>query len=423
LQQLRVIARSTAFHYKGKDADPQRIGRELHVAAVLTGRVRQMQDALSVQVDLVDAITGAQLWGTAYDRKMSDVVAVKQAIAREVTQKLKLRLTGEEERRLVKRDTTDAEAYQSYLRGRYLWNQRTPNGLKQAIEEFQKAIEHDPNFALGYVGLADTYLLLQQYVGVPSSEAMPKARAAVDRALQIDDSLAEAHTSSAATYQFGWQWVQAEQEYRRALSLNENYATAHHWFCVYLEVQGQWEEALREIKRARELDPLSPIIGANFAIIFLAKNDTKAAIEQCQKIIALDPNHISGHDWLGWAYFQEGRLAEAIPEREKVAALSQRSGPQLSGVGYVYAVAGRRNEALGILKELEERYAKGEAIGQHLAAVCDGLGDRDQAFAWLEKDFQHHSAELQFTTWRVQFSRLRQDPRYTDLLRRMGLNL
>ena len=210
LQQLRVIARSTAFHYKGKDVDPRRIGRELHVAAVLTGRVRQMQDSLSVQVDLVDAITGAQLWGTAYDRKISDVVAVKQAIAREVTQKLKLRLTGEEERRLVKRDTTNAEAYQSYLRGRYLWNQRTPNGLKQAIEEFQKAIERDPNFALGYVGLADTYLLLQQYVGVPSSEAMPKARAAVNRALQIDDSLAEAHASLALAYQFDWQWTPSQ---------------------------------------------------------------------------------------------------------------------------------------------------------------------------------------------------------------------
>ena len=210
LQQLRVIARSTAFHYKGKDVDPQRVGRELQVAAVLTGRVRQMQDALSVQVDLVDAITGAQLWGAAYDRKISDVIAVKQAIAREVTERLKLRLSGEEQHRLVKRDTTNAEAYQFYLRGRYFWNKRTPDGIKQAIEQFQQAIERDPNFALGYAGLADSYLLLQQYVGVPSSEALPKARAAADRALQIDDSLAEAHTSSAAAYQFSWQWDQAE---------------------------------------------------------------------------------------------------------------------------------------------------------------------------------------------------------------------
>src|SRR3954453_1257586 len=200
LQQLRVIARSTAFHYRGKDVDPKQVGRELKVAAVLTGKVRQMQDALSVQVDLVDAGTGAQLWGAAYDRKVSDVIAVKQTIAREVTEKLKLKLSGEDERRLVKHDTTNAEAYQFYLRGRYLWNKRTPEGLKLAIEQFQQAIERDPNFALGYAGLADAYLLVQQYVGVPSNDAMPKARAAVDRPLQIDHSLPEAHASSGLAY-------------------------------------------------------------------------------------------------------------------------------------------------------------------------------------------------------------------------------
>jgi len=423
LQQLRVIARSTAFHYKGRDADPRRVGHELQVATVLTGKVRQMQDALSVQVDLVDAASGAQLWGSAFERKISDVIAVKQAIAREIAEKLKLKLSGEEARRLVKRDSTNPEANQCYLRGRYLWNKRTPDTIRQAIEQFQQAIGHDPNFALGYVGLADSYVLLQQYVGVPSSETVPKARAAADRALQIDDSLAEAHTSSAAIYQYMWKWAQAEQEFRRAISLNDNYATGHHWFCVYLEVQRQWDDALREIKRAQELDPLSPIIAANFALIYLQKNEIQSAIDQCEKIIALEPNHISGHDWLGWAYFKQGRLPEAISEREKVAGLSQRSGPQLSGVGYVYAIAGRREEALRILKELEDRYAKGLAVGQHLAVVCEGLGDRDQAFSWLEKDFQQRNAELQFITWRVQFEGMRNDPRYADLIRRMGLAL
>jgi TolB-like protein/Tfp pilus assembly protein PilF len=422
LQQLRVIARSTAFHYKGKDVDPKQVGRDLQVAAVLTGRVRQMQDALSVQVDLVDSTTGAQLWGAAYDRKISDVVAVKQAIAREVTQKLKLKLSGEEERRLVKRDTTNAEAYQFYLRGRYFWNRRTPQGLTKAIEQFQQAIEHDPNFAPGYAGLADAWLLVQQYVGVPSREAMPKARAAANRALQLDDSLAEAHASSALAYQFMWQWPQSEQEYRRAISSNENYATAHHWFGTYFLVEGQLDNAWRELKRAQELDPLSQIISANFAIIFLLKNDTEAAIEQAQKIIEFDPNHIIGHDWLGWAYFQAGRLAEAITEREKVVQLSQRATPHLAGLGHVYAVAGRRSEALGLLQELKERYARGDGTGQGPAAICAGLGDFDQAFAWLEKDFQQKSAELQFITWRVQFRELRRDPRYANLIRRMGIN-
>ena len=422
LQQLRVIARSTAFHYKSRGVDPRQVGRELQVTAVLTGKVRQVQDALSVQVDLVDATTGAQLWGEGYDRKISDVVAVKQAIAREVTEKLKLRLSGEEERRLVKRDTTNAEAYRFYLRGRYFWNKRTPDAIKQALEQFQYAIERDPQFALGYAGLADSYILLQQYVGVPSSEAMPKARTAANRAIQIDDSLAETHTSSAMVHQFMWQWAQAEQEYRRAISLNDNYATAHHWFSLYLQVNGRWDEALTEIERAQEIDPLSPIISANLAIIFLNQNQVDAAMEHCRKIIELDPNHISGHDWLGWAYVKQGRLTEAITEREKVVELSQRSSPQLSGLGHAYAIAGRRSEALGILKELEDRHAKGEAVGQAPAAVYCGLGDLDQAFAWLEKDFQQRSAELQFITVRVQFEGLQPDPRYADLIRRMGLN-
>lgn len=317
LQQLKVIARSTAFHYKGKEIDPRRIGRELHVGAVLTGRVRQMQNALSVQVDLIDTGTGAQLWGGGYDRKIADVVAVKQAIAQEVAQKLKLRLSGEEQRRLVKRDTTNAEAYQCYLRGRYFWNKRTPDAIRQAMAQFQQALDHDPAFALGYTGLADSYLILGHYAGVPTSEAMQKARAAADRALQLDDSLAEAHTSSAFAYEQMWRWKEAEQEYRRAISLNDNYATAHHWFCNSLLVRGQLDEAWKEIKRAQELDPLSPIIGANVVIVLLLKNETEAAIEQCQKIIELDPNHPAGHDWLGLAYFKQKRYAKRLRSGRK----------------------------------------------------------------------------------------------------------
>ena len=295
LRQLRVIARSTAFRYKGKEVDPQAVGRELNVRAVLMGRVRQMGDTLNIQVDLVDATTGAQLWGEEYERKVSDVLAVKQAIAREVTEKLRLRLSGEEQRRLVKRDTTNAEAYQFYLRGRYFWNKRTAEGIKKAIEQFQQAIDRDPNYALGYVGLADCYLVLEEYAGVPASETLPKARAAADRALQIDDSLAEAHTSSAFTYQKLWRWAEAEEEYKRAISLNPNYPTAHHWFALYFYTKRQFDDAMREIKRAQELDPLSPVISDNVAMVYLLKNDPSSAIEQCQKIIELDPSFPEAH--------------------------------------------------------------------------------------------------------------------------------
>jgi serine/threonine-protein kinase len=421
LQQLKVVARTTAFRYKGKDVDPRAVGRELNVRSVLMGRVRQTGDALNVQVDLVDATTGAQLWGKEYERKVSDVMSVKQTIVREVTEKLRLGLSGEEQQRLVKRDTTNAEAYQFYLRGRYLWNKRTADGIRKAIEQFQQAIDRDPNYALGYVGLADCYVLLEEYVGIPSSESLPKARAAADRALQIDDSLSEGHASSAFIYQKLWRWAEAEREYKRAISLNPNYPTAHHWFNIYFRTKGQIDDAMSEAKRAQELDPLSPVISANVAEVYLLKNNINAGIEQSQRIIELDPGFPYAHDELGTAYLKQRRYEEAIVEFQKAVELSGRASQILSRLGHCYAVAGRRAEALAILKELEEKYPRREGLGQYVAEVYAGLGDKDQAFAWLERDFQQHSGRLPDMTWRFGFDDLRSDPRYADLLRRMGL--
>jgi serine/threonine protein kinase/tetratricopeptide (TPR) repeat protein len=422
LRQLRVMARATAFRYKGTEVDPQAVGRDLNVRAVLMGRVRQMGDTLNIQVDLVDATTGAQLWGQEYERKVSDVLSVKQAITREVTEKLRLRLSGEEQGRLVKRDTTNAEAYQAYLRGRYYWNKRTADGLRKAIEQFQQAIDRDPNYALGHVGLADSYLLLEEYAGAPASETLPKARAALDRALQIDDSLAEAHTSSAKIYEDQWRWAEAEEEYKRAISLNPNYPTAHHWFSVSFRLKRQFDDAMIEIKRAQELDPLSPVISVNVAIVYLLKNDLNSAIEQCKRIIELDPGFPGAPDKLGWAYLKQRRYEEATAAFQKAVELSGRASIYVSSLGYCYAVKGRRAEALRILKELEEKYARREAIGQDLASVYAALGEKDQAFAWLERDFEQRSGELPFITRWFSSENLRADPRYADLVRRMGLN-
>jgi serine/threonine-protein kinase len=421
LQQLKVIARTTAFRYKGREVDPQVVGRELNVRAVLMGRVRQMGDMLNIQVDLVDATTGAQLWGAEYERKVSDVLAIKQTIAREVTEKLRLRLSGEEQQRLVKRDTTNAEAYQFYLRGRYFWNKRTADSLKKAMEEFEQAIDRDPNYALGYVGLADCYALLEEYAGLPSSEVLPKARAAVDRALQLDDSLAEATTSSAFIYQKQWRWAKAEEEHRRAISLNPNYPTAHHWFAIYFDTKRQFDDALKEIKRAQELDPLSPVISNNVAFVYLLKNELDLAIEQFKRIIELDPNYPDVHDGLGFAYLKQRRYQEAIAEFQKTVELSGSASRYQGDLGYCYAAMGRRAEAQAILKKLEEKYARREANGQSLAGVYASLGDNDQAFAWLEKDYQQRSGYLPNITWRFAFDDLRSDPRYADLVRRMGL--
>jgi len=421
LQQLRVIARSTAFRYKGREVDSQAVGRELNVRAVLMGRVRQVADTLNIQVDLVDATTGAQLWGKEYERKISDVLSIKQTIAREVTDKLRLRLSGDEQQRLVKRDTTNAEAYQFYLRGRYYWNKRSPEGIRKAIEQFQQAIDRDPNYGLGYVGVADCYLSLEQYAGVPASETLPKARAAVDRALQLDDSLAEAHASSASIDQKLWRWAEAEEEFKRAIGLNPNYPTAHHWYAYYFYVKRQFDDAMREIKRAHELDPLSPVISENVANVYLLKNDLNSAVEQCQRTIELDPSFADAHYILGFAYLKQRRDQDATAEFQKAVELSGRAGTYLGNLGYCYAVTGRRTEALAILKELEAKYTKHESTGQFLAGVYAGLGDKEQAFAWLERDFQQRSGQLPTITWRFHFEDLRGDPRYADLVRRMGL--
>ena len=419
LQQLRVIARTTAFSYKGKEVDPQAVGRELNVGAVLMGRVSKLGDRLSIQVDLVDATTGAQLWGEEYERAVADVLLIKQAIVREVTEKLKLRLSGGQQQQLANRETTNPEAYQFYLRGRYLWNKRTADGIGKAIEQFQQALERDPNYALGYVGLADCYLVLEQYGGVLTSETLPKARAAVDRALQIDDSLAEVHTSLAEIYQRQWRWAEAEQEFRRAISLNPNYPTAHAWFTMHLRIKRQFDEALTESKRAQELDPLSPILGV--ASIYLLKNDINSAIEQNKRGIEFNPSFPQAHRWLGLAYLKQRRYEEAITELQKGVELSGRAGQFLGDLGYCYAVMGRQAEALQILRELDERYARREGIGMYLAQVYAGFGDKDQVFAWLEKDFQLRSGVLPYITWWLNFDDVRSDPRYAELLRRMGL--
>ena len=421
LQQLRVIARSTTFRYKGKDVDPQQIGRELNVRSVLTGRVRQLGDNLEVQVDLVDATTGAQLWGQQYERKASDVLSIKQAIVREVTDKLRLHLSGDQQRQLTKRDSVNAESFQSYLRGRYYWNKRTAEALKKAIEQFQQAIDGDPTFALGYVGLADCYVALEQYGGVAASETLPKARAAVNHALEVDDSLAEAHATSASIYQRQWRWSETEEELKRAISLNPNYPTAHHFYAYYFYIKRQFDDAMREIKRAHELDPLSPVISENVAMVYLLKGDLNSAIEQGQKTIELDPKFADAHYVLAFAYLKRGRYDDASAEFQKAVELSGRASTYLGNLGYCYAVTGRRAEAVAILKELEEKYTRGESIGQFIAGVYAGLGDKEQAFAWLEKDFQQRSGQLPTIAWRLHFESLRSDPRYADLLRRMGL--
>lgn len=421
IRQLRVVARATAFRYKDREIDPAVVGRELNVRAVLMGTIKQVGDKLDVQVDLVDTSTGAQIWGEDYIRQSSDLVLVKQTIANEIIDKLKVKLTGDDQQKIERRDTLNSEAYKHYLLGLYLQNQRTADALRRAIDEFQQAIAADPDYALGYVGLADSYTFLEQITGVPANESLPKARAASDRALAIDDSSAEAHTSSAKVYEYEWQWADAEREYRRATSLNPNYPRAHQWFALFLRSTGRFDEAMTEIKRAQELDPLSSIIGANAAFSYLVKGDYDSVIEQDKKIIDLDPSFWVPHNDMGWAYIKLKRFDEAIAEFQKALDLTGRASIPLGNLGYCYAVTGRKPEAASIAKELEARYARRESIGFNIATVYAGLGDKDQAFLWLEKDFQQRSSQLPYIRWWPNFDALRDDARYMSLIKRMNL--
>jgi eukaryotic-like serine/threonine-protein kinase len=421
LPELRMIARTSAQRYKGREADPQAAARELGVQAVLTGRVVRRGDQLAISAELVDARDNSHLWGEQYNRRASDVLVLQQEIAREIAGRLRARLTGEERRRVTRNYTENVEAYQLYLRGRYHWNKRTAEGFRQAIEYFRQAIDRDPNYALAYSGLADCYSNLERYAGAPPSEGQPRARAAALRAVEIDDSLSEAHASLGFVYYQSWQWAEAERALKRAIELNPNYASAHQWYGLWLDVMGRFDEAAEEGRRAQELDPLSQVINVNLAVYFFRRGELDAAINQCRKVIELYPNAPDPHLTLGHVYWRQGLREEAIAEFERAAELSGRRASYVP-LGYAYAVAGRRSEALAILREVEDRYARGEARGAQIAYIYAGLGDKDQAFAWLERDFQARSGVLAGSMiFYPYLDTLRSDPRYADLLRRMGL--
>jgi serine/threonine-protein kinase len=421
LPNLRVIPSASAFRYRDKDLDPLTAGKELGVRAIVTGRMMQRGDNLTINAALVDVRDNKQIWGEQYSRKVGDALTVQQEISREISERLRTRLSGEEQRQLTRFDTRNPDAYAFYLKGRYYWNKRTAENLRKAIEQFQQAADKDPNYALAYVGLADCYALQEIYFGTPGSEAFPKAKAFAERALQLDNSLSEAHTSLAFAYDQLWQWRKAEEEFKRSIELNPSYPTAHHWYSLSLLNEGRFDEALTEGRRAQELDPLSLVIGQNLAQTYLARGDVNSAIEQARKIIDLDPRYGRAHQQLGFDYLKQGNHSEAIAELMKAVDLSERDHLALAGVGYGYAASARRAEALAILKELEAKYEKHQALGQDLAAIYAGLGDKDQAFAWLEKDFQARSGLLARIGWQLPFESLRSDPRYADLRRRMGL--
>jgi len=422
LPNMRVIARSSVFRYKGKEIDPVQVARELGVRAVFTGRITERADHLVISVELVDARLDKQLWGETYNRKVSDLLVVQREIAREISANLRTRLTPPEESLVTKHYTESAEAYQLYLKGRFYWNKRTGEAFRRAIEYFNQAIEQDPSYALAYAGLADTYILLSRYSAGTPEESYPKAKAAAKRALAIDETLAEAHTSLAGVLlDYDWNLTESDKEYRRAIELNPNYATARHWYAVGpLLVTERYDEAIAEMKRAVELDPLSLIINSDLGSIYVNARQYDKAVEQFRKTLDMDESFYPAHYWLGMAYVMKGSFNEGIAEYQKARALND--DPFVLGLlGHAYAVSGRREDALRTLDELNN-LAQGRYVSAYtFALVYAGLNDRDQAFGWLEKSFRDRSSEIAYFKVDPLLDNLRSDPRFADLVRRVGL--
>ena len=418
---LAVKSRSTVLYYKGKETSPKKIGEELGVQAVLLGRVGGRGDDLKLSLELVNTQTQNVIWSEQYDRKQSDLVVLQSEIAKDVSAKLSSKLSAADEAKVTKASTADPEAYQDYLKGRYYWNRRTTENLKKAIEQFKSATDKDPNYALAYSGLADCYAILGDYAGTPASETSPQAQAFAERAIAIDDRLAEPHATLGILHMQSFQWAEAEKESKRAVDLNPNYPTGLQWYGSILIDFGKYDEALVIIKRAAELDPLSGSISNALTGIYQAQHDYDAAIANSLKFIDLDPAFPASYRDLALSYSKSGRCEEAVPQAEKAAALGNRASWLLGDLGYVYGACNKRTEALATAKELETRYGRKETASRYVAAVYAGLGENDKALEWLEKDLQTKNGRLAEIRWTVPFDSLHGDPRFQDIFRRMGL--
>jgi serine/threonine-protein kinase len=422
LPGLRVMARSTAFRYKGHDVDAQEVGRALKVRAVLTGQLFQRDNRLIIKMELVDVKDGSQLWGEHYNRELSDILAVEKVIAQEIAEKLRLRLTGEQKRRLSQPRTQNAEAYQCYLKGRHHWNKRTAEGLKKSIKLFEQAIDIDPTYALAYTGVADAYLNLGGWGHLPFREAYPRAKAAATQALALDEDLAEAHVSLAMVQkEYDWDWPAAGRAYERALELNPNYAVAYQWFGEYLAAVGRHQEALAAFKRAIDLDPLSLIIHATLGrhgFYFARQYDQ--AIAQLQKTLDMDDSFWVARLWLGWTYANMGLLPEALAELQTARRLDNNL-EIVAALGFTYGRAGRRLEAQQVLDELQH-LSRARYVSPMLGAlIAVGMGEHDRALGWLEQAYADRAQMMSELKAEPAFDPLRADPRFADLLRRVGL--
>ncbi|CAN5116689.1 MAG: protein kinase domain-containing protein [Pyrinomonadaceae bacterium] len=422
LPKLSVKARSSVFRYKGKDASPQTVGNDLSVQAVLLGRVIQRGELLRLGLELVDVRTENVIWSEQYNRRQTDLVSLQSEIARDVSNKLRVRLSGADEQKLAKNYTANAEAYQLYLKGRYHLLKTTRSEFQKAISYFQQAIEIDPSYALAYTGLADAYRSLALAGEMTPTEVFPKAKAAAQKAIEIDDALADAHAAFGwIIFWYDWDWNAAENQYKRALELDLNNADTHLFYAHLLSSTGRRAEGLAEVERARELDPLNLRTNALEGQFLIHAGQTDEALARLQKTFELDANYWLTHSFTASAYIEKGMFSEAVTAARKARELSGVSTQPIAFLGYALAKSGNRAEARaeieGLLKLSAERYVSPYSI----AMIYNGLGERDETLAWLERGVEQRDPRMTFLKVEPKWNNLRDDPRFTDVLRRVGL--
>src|ERR1700722_14942409 len=422
ISALRVISRTSVMVYKGARKPLPQIARELHVDAVVEGTVLRAGDQVRITAQLIDASTDKHLWSQSYQGELRDTLALQDRVAREIAEQIQINLTPREQAALKSVRVVNPEAYESYLKGRYFWNKRTADGLRVALAYFNQAIEEEPKYAQAYSGLTDTYALLGdwQYAVMTPREAYPKAKAAALRAVQLDSALGEAHNSLAFVLDgFDWDLDSGGKEFRRAIELNPGYATAHHWYAWHLALLGRYDEAIAEMRKAESLDPLSLIINADLAELLVIAHSYDESMRQSRKTIEMDPNFAMAHNQLGQAYLQQHVYEQAVVELQRAVQLSARSPTCIANLARAYALSGRRSEAVKLLSDLKTSSTPGFSHASEIAAIYVSLGDKDEAMNWLEKGYTERFNPGVLI--RPGFDPLRSDPRFRDLVHRIGL--
>ena len=420
-ERLGVIARTSAMRYKNATKTAHQIGQELHVSHILEGSVRRASGRVRITAQLIQVSDQTHLWAESYERGVSDILALQSDVAQAIARQIQIKLMPRVQERLAASGSIFAEAYEAYLKGRYLWNQRTPQALQKSIRYFEKAIQIDPAYATAYAGIADSYLTLQDDGLLPTLKATAEAKRAAGEALRRDAMLAEPHISLAHAYFHEFNWLASEREFKCGLELNPNYAIGHFYFANYLLARGQFEDALAEARQAKALDPVSLPVRSNTAMALYYGGQYDQAIEQCLQVLEIDPNFARSYEDLGRIYWEKGMRRDAIRAFKKAVTYSGQGSRYIASLAHAYGVAGRRKEALSLLEELSNLARKRYISPFAFALICTGLGNKDQAFAWLDRAYQERADALPFVKVNPRLAPLRSDSRFQTLIRRMSL--